>query len=110
MPRLYEESADSPDGLSKAELEEAMALQQAGKFRRGAMHFEDYNYELYNKYVLIDPAKQEYCEDPSDAGDPDSPAKEKMLGFSAPPTGEGMGGTGEEQAAKKPPITENILE
>jgi hypothetical protein len=22
------------------------------------MHFEDYNYELYNKYVLIDPAKE----------------------------------------------------
>jgi hypothetical protein len=33
-----------------------------------------------------------------------------MLGFSAPPTGEAMGGAGEEQAAKKAPITENILE
>lgn len=73
------------------------------------MHFEDYNYELYNRYVLIDPAKENY-EEPSDPGEPESPVKEKMLGFSAPPTGEGMGGTGEEQAAKKAPITENILE
>jgi hypothetical protein len=74
------------------------------------MHFEDYNYELYNKYVLIDPTKVEEV-DESDVGDADSPPKpkEKMLGFSAPPTGEGMGGV-EDQAAKKAPITENILE
>ena len=27
-------------------------------FKRGIMHFEDYNYEMFNKYVLIDPAKE----------------------------------------------------
>ena len=71
------------------------------------MHFEDYNYELYNKYVLIDPAKEN--EEPSEDGDnPDSPPREKMLGFSAPPNGEGMGN--KDEPVKKPPVTDNILE
>ena len=72
------------------------------------MHFEDYNYELYNKYVLIDPAKEN--EEPSEDGDnPDSPApREKMLGFSAQPNDDGMGN--EKDTVKKPPITEGILE
>ena len=31
-------------------------------FRRGAMNFEDYNYENYNKHILIDP-KTPFAED-----------------------------------------------
>lgn len=26
-------------------------------FKRGVMRFEDYNYNMYNKYILIDNAK-----------------------------------------------------
>ena len=73
----------------------------ADKFRRGAMHFEDYNYELYNKYVLIDPNKgiaDEQLEE-----DEEQP-KEKMLGFA--PGEENSEGA----ASKKQPITENLLE
>ena len=38
----------------------------------------------------------------------DSPPREKMLGFSAPPNGEGMGN--KDETVKKPPVTDNILE
>ena len=26
-------------------------------FARGAMNFEDYNYDNYNKFILVDPTK-----------------------------------------------------
>jgi hypothetical protein len=71
VPKLYPETAGSPDNLSKAEMEQAIMIQQANKFKRGAMHFEDYNYELYNKYVLIDPNKIDEPEDVVLSDDPD---------------------------------------
>jgi hypothetical protein len=36
-------------------------------FKRGAMRFEDYNYELYNKYILVDPTRDD--NDDVDLGD-----------------------------------------
>jgi hypothetical protein len=33
----------------------AVERQRIEPFKRGAMAFEDYNYEQYNKYILIDP-------------------------------------------------------
>ena len=77
-------------------------------FKRGIMHFEDYNYEMFNKYVLIDPAKENELDEEEDDENLDSPPREKMLGFSAPPNGEGMGN--KDETVKKPPVTDNILE
>ena len=34
-----------------------MAMQKYAPFKRGVMRFEDYNYNMYNKYILIDPQK-----------------------------------------------------
>jgi len=31
---------------------------KTNKFARGAMHFEDYNYNMFNKYVLVNPNKE----------------------------------------------------
>ena len=33
------------------------------------MNFDDYNYDLYNKYILIDPERDETEEDKVDLGD-----------------------------------------
>ena len=66
------------------------------------MHFEDYNYEMYNRYVLIDPNKEAF-EAEADAEDGAGSPREKMLGFA--PAEENA-----ETAAPKQPITENILE
>ena len=38
-------------------------------FKRGAMMFDDYNYDLYNKYILIDPDRHEGDTDKVDLGD-----------------------------------------
>lgn len=66
-------------------------------FKRGAMFFEDYNYEPYNRHILIDPNKVSDEEDEYMLSDVmKSQAKEnesdidkpgKQLGFSAPPGG-----------------------
>ena len=49
------------------------------------MHFEDYNYNAFNKYILIDPNREpSELEDDDDA---DSSRREKKLGYSAPPGG-----------------------
>jgi len=31
---------------------------KTNKFARGAMMFEDYNYNMFNKYVLVNPNKE----------------------------------------------------
>jgi hypothetical protein len=41
------------------------------------MHFEDYNYEMYNRHLLINPDIDDFI---SSADESDNP-KEKMLGF-----------------------------
>lgn len=43
------------------------------------MHFEDYNYEMYNKHLLINPDITELEE--SEGEDTDGEPKEKKLGF-----------------------------
>jgi len=32
-------------------------MQKTNPFMRGVMKFEDYNYDMYNKFILIDPNK-----------------------------------------------------
>ena len=49
------------------------------------MKFDDYNYELFNKYILIDPKK------PAIVSDKDEPAIKEMVGFSLPNNGVKIG-------------------
>ena len=44
-----------PHGLSALEYNKAVDRQKIEPFKRGSMVFEDYNYEMYNKYILVDP-------------------------------------------------------
>ena len=52
------------------------------------MHFEDYNYDLFNKYVLIDPNKgveSSWSEGENDDEDAHESSKSsEMVGFSLP--------------------------
>ena len=38
-------------------------------FQRGAMNFEDYNYQNFNKYILVDPDKKPEPAEPSKKDD-----------------------------------------
>jgi len=38
-------------------------------FKRGVMAFDDYNYSMYNKFLLIDPDRDEDDPDKVDLGD-----------------------------------------
>ena len=52
VPKLY------LDGSSLQSEKDLAAITERRKneaFKRGAMMFEDYNYGLYNKYIMIDP-------------------------------------------------------
>ena len=42
--------------------------QKVYSFQRGSMNFDDYNYDLYNKYILIDPERDENDENKVDLG------------------------------------------
>lgn len=69
------------------------------------MHFEDYNYNAFNKYILIDPNREpSELEDDDDAG---SEHREKKLGFSAQPGGRDMDPNDE---SARPHLNENLLE
>ena len=37
------------------EYNKMMERQKIEAFKRGVMMFEDYNYDMYNKYILVDP-------------------------------------------------------
>ena len=43
------------------------------------MHFEDHNYEMYNRHLLINPDIDDY--ESSEAEDSEGVPKEKKLGF-----------------------------
>lgn len=50
-----QENQYDKDGLPQELYDQIKKRQQTESFKRGAMTFEDYNYDLYNKYILIDP-------------------------------------------------------
>jgi len=41
------------------EYERVLARQRVEPFKRGVMMFEDYNYDQFNKYILVDPNRAE---------------------------------------------------
>lgn len=51
---LYDESST---GVPVKEAKLLIDRQEKNVFKRGVMNFEDYNYDCYNKYILIDPNK-----------------------------------------------------
>ena len=63
VPRLKELSEYEREGLTKEDMQKALAMQAEDPFKRGSMGFDDFNYDLYNKYILIDPERDE--NDPS---------------------------------------------
>ena len=38
-------------------MEQMRLSTESNIFKRGVMTFEDYNYEQYNQYILVDPTK-----------------------------------------------------
>ena len=61
--------------------------QSTNPFQRGAMHFEDFNYDLYNKFILIDPNKgteESFSLDEDEEYDIKSESKSEMVGFAMP--------------------------
>ena len=69
MPKLEKLSYEDPSGLPKDEYEKAALKQKIRSFQRGAMIFDDYNYDLYNKYILIDPERDENDDKKVDLGE-----------------------------------------
>ena len=74
---------------------------------RGIMQFDDYNYEMYNKYILIDPNKPNTTLDEQDFDENGSPiVKKELLGFAIPVGGKEPS----EEDAKSVALTEKLLE
>ena len=46
-------------GVTQSQFEKIQEQYQSHAFQRGAMMFEDFNYGLYNKYIFIDPNREE---------------------------------------------------
>jgi len=42
---------------------------KADPFKRGGMNFDDYNYSMFNKFLLIDPDRDEDDPEAIDLGD-----------------------------------------
>ena len=63
VPHRYIKDPDNPDNLenlhkeaiTQAEYDKIQERESKIPFKRGSMAFEDYNYSLYNKYILKDP-------------------------------------------------------
>lgn len=57
VPKLYVKDLKEAyqQTVTKEQFEQITARRKKEAFKRGSMMFEDYNYGLYNKYILIDP-------------------------------------------------------
>lgn len=59
VKKYYMQGKDNESGLSAQAYKEKIAKQNEEAFQRGAMQFEDFNYENFNKYIFIDPDRTE---------------------------------------------------
>lgn len=55
VPKVVMQSTIDPNGLSLTEYNRVMDRQKEEPFKRGVMCFDDFNYDLYNQYILVDP-------------------------------------------------------
>jgi hypothetical protein len=81
VPKITTATKDDPTGLPVMEAQRILEQQQKDYFRRGVMHFEDYNYAMYNRHLLINPDIDEYDDSASSGEDSQGEKKEKPLGF-----------------------------
>jgi hypothetical protein len=69
VPKLeLKDDAMHPDGLTFNDFNRETAMQFTKPFQRGAMSFDDYNYDQFNKYILVDPHRDETAADAVDLG------------------------------------------
>ena len=52
--RKLEYGTDSKEGLTAQQIMQRLKEYEHNKFQRGAMMFEDFNYNQFNKYILLD--------------------------------------------------------
>lgn len=69
VPKLALKSDFEPDGITDKQYEELIRRRKIEPFKRGVMNFDDYNYSMYNKFLLIDPDRDEDDPDKIDLGD-----------------------------------------
>ena len=69
VPKITIKDAVNDDGVTPARAEEIQLRQEVEPFKRGSMNFDDYNYKQYNKFLLIDPDRDENDKDALDLGD-----------------------------------------
>ena len=53
---MWDYELEKPEQAKKAKLQ---ILKNENVFNRGSMFFEDYNYDNFNKHILIDPNKED---------------------------------------------------
>ena len=60
VPKVYLEQPDLPGfGVPEDQFEIEIEKQMSNIFQRGVMMFEDFNYNQFNRFILIDPEKQQ---------------------------------------------------
>lgn len=59
VPKVIAQSNIEPNGLPPVEYDRIVERQKIEPFKRGVMCFDDFNYDLYNQYILVDPNFQE---------------------------------------------------
>jgi len=69
VPKLVLQTNAIPTGLPPEKYYDSSRRQKIEPFKRGSMIFDDYNYDLYNKYILVDPHRGEPGEEAVDLGD-----------------------------------------
>ena len=59
VPKVEQKGGSNDEGLSEAEYIKIKETYAREAFKRGAMNFEDYNYKVYNPYILVQEPKAE---------------------------------------------------
>jgi hypothetical protein len=64
VPKLTMQTPMEPNGIPVTEYNRIIERQKVEPFKRGVMSFDDYNYDLYNQYILVDPNFNENDDNP----------------------------------------------
>lgn len=116
VAKVYEHELEKPEQQAKATLQ---LLKNENVFNRGAMHFEDYNYDHFNKHILIDPNKEDDDEYQETEQEPvkgkashldseEDSLEGKPVGYRAPPEGFNKMDDGSEKRSAQ--LTEKLLD
>ena len=69
VPKVNLKSEFEKDGVTQDEMDLIITRRKADPFKRGGMNFDDYNYSMYNKFLLVDPDRDEDDPEVIDLGD-----------------------------------------